>query len=77
LRDYLPIIREKPLYPVIYDSNGVVCSLPPIINSEHSKLTLNTRNIFIECTGTDLKKLEIVLDTVVILFSQYCRTPFV
>lgn len=77
LREYLPIIRDKPLYPVIYDANGVVCSLPPIINSEHSKITLATKNIFIEATGTDLKKLEIVLDTVVAIFSQYSKTPFV
>jgi phenylalanyl-tRNA synthetase beta chain len=77
LREYLPIIREKSLYPVIYDSDNVVCSMPPIINSDHSKITLNTKNIFIEATGTDLKKLEIVLDTVVTIFSQYCSTPFV
>nr|CAD2186056.1 unnamed protein product [Meloidogyne enterolobii] len=76
LREYLPIIRDKPLYPVIYDSQGIVCSLPPIINSDHSKITLNTKNIFIEATGTDLKKLEIVLDTVVTIFSQYCKEPF-
>uniref|UniRef100_A0A915M1Z9 Phenylalanine--tRNA ligase beta subunit n=1 Tax=Meloidogyne javanica TaxID=6303 RepID=A0A915M1Z9_MELJA len=68
--------EDKPLYPVIYDSQGIVCSLPPIINSDHSKITLNTKNIFIEATGTDLKKLEIVLDTVVTIFSQYCKEPF-
>ncbi|KAL7076913.1 hypothetical protein ACQ4LE_004118 [Meloidogyne hapla] len=76
LKEYLPIIKDKPLYPVIYDSKGIVCSLPPIINSDHSKITLNTKNIFIEATGTDLKKLEIVLDTVVTIFSQYCKEPF-
>jgi phenylalanyl-tRNA synthetase beta chain len=65
------------MYPVIYDADGTVCSLPPIINSEHSKITLDTKNVFIEATGTDLKKLEIVLDTVVTMFSQYCKTPFV
>lgn len=32
LGKYLHIIREKPVYPVIYDSSRVVCSLPPIIN---------------------------------------------
>ena len=72
----MPIIRDKPLFPVIYDANGIVCSLPPIINSDHSKITLKTKNIFIEATGTDLKKLEIVLDTVVTIFSQYCKMPF-
>uniref|UniRef100_A0A2K6A765 Phenylalanine--tRNA ligase beta subunit n=1 Tax=Mandrillus leucophaeus TaxID=9568 RepID=A0A2K6A765_MANLE len=56
LKHYLHIIENKPLYPVIYDSNGVVLSMPPIINGDHSRITVNTRNIFIECTGTDFTK---------------------
>uniref|UniRef100_A0AC35FZ94 Phenylalanine--tRNA ligase beta subunit n=1 Tax=Panagrolaimus sp. PS1159 TaxID=55785 RepID=A0AC35FZ94_9BILA len=76
LREFLPIIRDKPAYPVIYDSKNVVCSLPPIINGDHSKITLNTKNILIEVTATDLKKAKIVLDTVVAMFSQYCDKKF-
>jgi phenylalanyl-tRNA synthetase beta chain len=76
LREFLPIIRDKPTYPVIYDSKNVVCSLPPIINGDHSKITLNTKNILIEVTATDLKKAKIVLDTVVSMFSQYCDKKF-
>ncbi|CAD6192222.1 unnamed protein product [Caenorhabditis auriculariae] len=76
LKPYLPIIQDKPLYPVIYDKNGVVCSMPPIINGEHSKITLNTKNVFIESTATDIQKAYVVLDTIVTLFSQYCQTPF-
>jgi phenylalanyl-tRNA synthetase beta chain len=57
---YLHIIRDKPKYPVIYDNKGVVLSLPPIINSNHSKITLDTKNVFIEITATDKTKLEIV-----------------
>uniref|UniRef100_A0A8C4WTR6 Phenylalanine--tRNA ligase beta subunit n=1 Tax=Eptatretus burgeri TaxID=7764 RepID=A0A8C4WTR6_EPTBU len=56
LKHYLPIIENKALYPVIYDTNGVVLSMPPIINGDHSKISVNTRNIFIECTATDLTK---------------------
>ncbi|KAL5014341.1 hypothetical protein ScPMuIL_008611 [Solemya velum] len=77
LKHFLPIIRDKPVYPVIYDSNGVVLSMPPIINGEHSKITLDTKNVFIECTATDLTKAKIVLDTIVCMFSQYCREKFV
>ncbi|PAV83072.1 hypothetical protein WR25_02600 [Diploscapter pachys] len=76
LKAYLPIIRDKERYPVIYDSNGVVCSMPPIINGEHSKITLNTKNVFIEITATDKHKASIVLDTVVTLFGQYCKKQF-
>lgn len=77
LKAYLPIIRDSPVYPVIYDSNGVVLSLPPIINGDHSKITLNTKNVFIECTATDLTKAKIVLDTIVCMFSAHCAEPFI
>ncbi|CAG8631145.1 9721_t:CDS:10, partial [Paraglomus occultum] len=76
LSKFLHIIRDSPVYPVIFDSNGVVCSLPPIINGDHSKITLNTKNVFIECTATDLTKAKIVLNTVVTMFSEYCEDKF-
>ena len=75
LKQYLPIIKDSPVYPVIYDANGVVLSLPPIINGDHSKITLTTKNVFIECTATDLTKAKVVLDTVVTMFSQLCAAP--
>lgn len=76
MKQYLPIIKDSPVYPVIYDSNGIVLSMPPIINGDHSKISLNTRNVFIECTGTDLTKTKVVLDTIVTMFSVYCSEPF-
>ncbi|XP_077205029.1 phenylalanine--tRNA ligase beta subunit [Paroedura picta] len=76
LRHYLHIIENEPLYPVIYDSNGVVLSMPPIINGDHTKINLNTRNVFIECTATDFTKAKIVLDILVTMFSEYCQKPF-
>ncbi|CAD6209001.1 GSCOCG00003648001-RA-CDS [Cotesia congregata] len=76
LKQYLPIIKDSPVYPIIYDSNGVVLSLPPIINSDHSKITLNTKNIFIECTNTDLTKGQIAVDILVSAFSQYCKDKY-
>ena len=73
---FLHIIRDAPVYPAIYDSNRVLCSLPPIINGEHSKITLDTKNVFIEITATDQTKLRIVTDMMVTMFSQYCEEPF-
>ncbi|RCI13716.1 hypothetical protein L249_7959 [Ophiocordyceps polyrhachis-furcata BCC 54312] len=73
---YLHIIRDSPVYPVILDANRVVCSLPPIINSDQSKITLQTTNVFIEITATDLTKLQIVTDMLVTMFSVYCAQPF-
>ncbi len=76
LKPYVPIIKDSPLYPVILDAQERVLSLPPIINGTHSKITLDTKNVFIECTATDLTKANIVLDTVLTMFSEYCAKPF-
>ena len=73
---YLHIIRDSPVYPVIYDANRVVCSLPPIINGDHSKVSAKTHNIFIECTATDKTKVEIVINIVVAMFSEYTEDKF-
>lgn len=76
LKPYTDIVYNSPVYPVIYDSNNVVLSLPPIINGRHSRIQLTTKNVFIECTATDLTKANIVLDTVVAMFSEYCEEKF-
>ncbi|XP_040306284.1 phenylalanine--tRNA ligase beta subunit [Herpailurus yagouaroundi] len=46
------------------------------VAGNHSKITVNTRNVFIECTGTDFTKAKIVLDVIVTMFSEYCENPF-
>ena len=76
LKPYVGLIKESPVYPVIFDSQETVLSLPPIINGDKSKITLDTKNVFIECTATDLTKANTVLDTVVAMFSEYCAIPY-
>ncbi|KAJ3046216.1 hypothetical protein HDV00_000028 [Rhizophlyctis rosea] len=76
LSKFLHIIRDSPVYPVVYDNKRRVLSLPPIINSDHSKIKLTTKNVFIECTATDLTKAKIVLNTVVTMFNQYTKEKF-
>ena len=76
LGKYLHIIRDAPVYPAIYDSKRTVCSLPPIINGDHSKITLDTKNIFIECTATDATKLDIVINMMVTMFSVHAGEKF-
>ncbi|KAF1360725.1 phenylalanyl-tRNA synthetase [Lizonia empirigonia] len=71
---YLHIIRESPLYPVIYDANRTVMSLPPIINGDHSKITLDTKNVFIEITATDKTKVEIVNHMLIAMFAGYAES---
>eukprot|EP00611_Tribonema_gayanum_P016486 TRINITY_DN286_c5_g1_i1.p1 TRINITY_DN286_c5_g1~~TRINITY_DN286_c5_g1_i1.p1 ORF type:complete len:630 (-),score=266.25 TRINITY_DN286_c5_g1_i1:209-2098(-) len=76
LKPYTGIIYDSPVYPVVLDARRTVCSLPPVINGYHSRIQQTTRNVFIECTATDLTKANIVLDTVVAMFSQLCADPF-
>jgi len=76
LKEFLPIIRDSPVYPVILDANNVVCSLPPIINGDHSKIKLTTKNVFIECTATDYTKALVVLNIMVTMFSRYCAEGY-
>ncbi|XP_024972529.1 phenylalanine--tRNA ligase beta subunit, cytoplasmic isoform X3 [Cynara cardunculus var. scolymus] len=76
LKKYLHIIEDSPVFPVIYDRNRTVLSLPPIINGAHSAISLKTKNVFIECTATDLTKAKIVLNTMVTMFSVYCQRKF-
>ncbi|KAG1840066.1 hypothetical protein DFJ58DRAFT_733024 [Suillus subalutaceus] len=66
LSRYLHIIRDSVVYPIIYDAEDHVLSMPPIINSEHSKITLETKNVFIDTTATDDTKLQIVINMVAI-----------
>ncbi|KXT17889.1 hypothetical protein AC579_5901 [Pseudocercospora musae] len=76
LSRYLHIIGDSPVYPIIYDKNRTVLSMPPIINSNHSKITLNTTDVFIDITATDKTKLEIVNHIICAMFSMYCTEPF-
>lgn len=50
--------------------------MPPLINSENTRLTVNTKNVFIDATGFDETKLSIVVNTLVTMFSVYCSEPF-
>ncbi|KAL1522159.1 hypothetical protein AB1Y20_021798 [Prymnesium parvum] len=76
IKKFLPIIENSPVYPVVSDAKDRVLSLPPIINGDHSRISAATKNVLIECTGTDLTKCSIVLNTVVAMFSEYSATPF-
>ncbi|KAJ2726524.1 phenylalanine--tRNA ligase subunit beta [Coemansia sp. Benny D115] len=76
IKKFLDIIRDSPVFPVVYDSKKTVMSLPPLINGDHSKITLDTKNIFIEITATDLTKANVALNIILTMFSVYCAEPF-
>lgn len=53
-REYAPLVASKPRFPIIRDVHGQVLSFPPVINGILTQLTPDTRNLFIDVTGTDL-----------------------
>lgn len=74
MKKFLHILEGEPRYPVFYDKNRQVLSLPPIINSEQTKISLETKNVFIEVTGTDLMKTKICLAIIAAQFSMHCSS---
>jgi hypothetical protein len=52
------------------------CHLSAELRQFGAQISLETKDVFIECTATDLTKAQIVLHTVTTMFSEYCSTPF-
>ena len=62
-KEYRHIIENpKGLVPLILDSKDNVLSMPPIINSELTRLTPGIRDVLIDVTGTDLKAITQAMD---------------
>ncbi len=55
---YKHLLEKFGKYPLLCDSNGKVLSMPPIINSEDTRVTSKTRNLFIDVTGPDKNAIE-------------------
>ena len=65
-RKYSYIIEGKEKYPILIDNKGEVISFPPIINSNKiGRIDENTKNIFIDVTGTDINSVIIALNIIV------------
>ncbi|KPI89152.1 putative phenylalanyl-tRNA synthetase [Leptomonas seymouri] len=74
---YVPLISSFPAYPVVYDGTGAnILSLPPVINSSYSAISVDTKNVFIECTATDHYKAQVLVNQMVCAFSAYCKDKF-
>ena len=52
-------------YPVWIDAKGKAISMPPVINSEDTRVTTETRNLFIDSTGTDQNAVELAINILV------------
>jgi phenylalanyl-tRNA synthetase beta chain len=49
---YATIVREYDRYPAIYDEIGLF-SFPPVINGRRTEVSTESRDLFVELTGTD------------------------
>ena len=54
-KSYGSILSESSLYPILVDSSNGVLSFPPIINGDLTRLTSDTKNLFIDVTSTNLE----------------------
>lgn len=63
---YAHLINENELYPLLIDSKGSVLSMPPIINSyDTGRVIVGKSDLFIDCTGYNLKHLDNILKVLV------------
>lgn len=62
---YRHIVDWAPRYPLLVDCEGRVLSMPPIINGELTRVKSQTKNLFIDITGTDQKAISRSLNVLV------------
>lgn len=62
---YAELLAAHKRYPVLVDPKGQVLSMPPIINSDETKVTKGTTRVFIDVTGISQTAVVKSLDTLV------------
>ncbi|AXV38959.1 phenylalanine--tRNA ligase subunit beta [Methanobacterium sp. BAmetb5] len=67
---YAHLIDKFDKYPLIMDSEDNVLSMPPIINGELTKLTTDTKNLFVDVTGSDQQAVERTLNIIATSFAE-------
>ena len=63
-RDYAKLVKDFPLYPLIVDDDDHVLSFPPIINGERTRVTIDTKNILLDTTGTDKRAVSVAVNII-------------
>jgi phenylalanyl-tRNA synthetase beta chain len=70
-KEFGHLLAGKKEYPIFIDSRNEVLSIPPIINSNYSgKVTEDTKNVFIECSGFNFKFLMPALNVIVAAMAE-------
>ncbi len=70
-KEYAYLLEKEKEYPLFIDGKGSIMSMPPIINSEETgKVSLKTKDVFVECSGHDFRVLSKALNMVVTALSD-------
>jgi len=65
-KQYSSLLKGQSKYPVFIDANNKILSMPPIINSQETgKITTDTKEIFVECSGNDVQTLSKTLNILI------------
>jgi phenylalanyl-tRNA synthetase beta chain len=62
---YAHLLRGFSAYPLLRDEHGTVLSMPPIINSESTRVTTRTRSCFVDVTGLARRTVDRALAIIV------------
>ena len=63
--EFKHLLEKFDEYPIWLDSKGQVLSMPPVINSEETRVTDKTKNLFIDVTGNDEQAVEQALNIII------------
>jgi phenylalanyl-tRNA synthetase beta chain len=68
-KTYAHLLKNQSKYPIHIDANNQILSMPPIINSNNlGKITTQTKNLFVETTGTDEEALDNIMNILATMF---------
>ena len=66
------LLTEFDRYPLLADEEGAVLSMPPIINSQTTRVRKETKNFFIDVTGTGQRLVNRALNIMVCNLMELC-----
>jgi phenylalanyl-tRNA synthetase beta chain len=65
-KEYAHLLAGKIKFPVFVDAKEQILSMPPIINSQLTgRVTSETKDVFVECSGSDFNTLKLCLNIIV------------
>lgn len=70
-KEYAHLLAGKTVFPYFIDDKNEILSMPPIINSDKTgRITKETKDCFIECSGFDFNTLGLTLNILTFMFED-------